>query len=74
MGFSAGSRGCIGKHLALLESKIGLIKFMKRYNKYQLPKQNFKMLAKFFHEPEPMLVQMERNLEWLRRKENQLIE
>ena len=30
-GFSAGPRVCIGKHLAKLEAKIGLIKFMKRY-------------------------------------------
>ena len=54
MGFSAGQRGCIGKHLALLESKIALIKFIKRYDKIQLPKQNFKMRAKFLYDPEPM--------------------
>ena len=31
MGFSGGPRNCIGKHLAHLESKIGMIKFFKRY-------------------------------------------
>ena len=32
-GFSSGGRTCIGKHLALIESKIGLIKIFKRYDK-----------------------------------------
>lgn len=31
MNFSAGKRTCIGKSLAMLESKIALIKIMKRY-------------------------------------------
>ena len=31
MGFSLGPRTCIGKHLALLESKIAAIKFVQRY-------------------------------------------
>ena len=31
VGFSGGPRTCIGKHLAALQSKIGLIKFLKRY-------------------------------------------
>ena len=35
-GFSGGPRSCIGKHLAKLEAKIGLIKFMKRYKKIEL--------------------------------------
>ncbi len=29
--FSGGPRSCIGKNLALLESKIAVIKFMQRY-------------------------------------------
>jgi cytochrome P450 len=33
IGFSAGARACPGKHLALLESKIGMIKMLKRYKK-----------------------------------------
>ena len=32
-GFGGGSRSCIGKQLLRIESKIGLIKFMKRYSK-----------------------------------------
>ena len=41
-GFSAGARTCIGKHLALLESKIGLIKFLRRYEKIMIPEGDFK--------------------------------
>lgn len=37
-GFSAGARSCIGKHLAMLDSKIALTKFLKRYSKITLPK------------------------------------
>ena len=36
-GFSGGPRNCIGKHLALLESKIALIKMLRRYNRIILP-------------------------------------
>ena len=32
MGFSTGPRTCIGKHLALIESKIAAIKFIQRYD------------------------------------------
>ena len=35
--FSAGARTCIGKHLALLDSKIALIKLLKRYKKITVP-------------------------------------
>lgn len=30
--FSSGKRNCIGKHLAMTEAKIVLIRFMQRYN------------------------------------------
>lgn len=32
MGFHGGPRGCIGKHIGLLESKLALIYFIRRYN------------------------------------------
>ena len=43
LGFNAGARSCIGKQFALLESKIALVKFMKRYKKIIIPNKNFKM-------------------------------
>ena len=51
-GFSAGARACIGKHLAIVESKIGLIKFMKRYKKIRIPEGPIKMVWKFLYTPE----------------------
>lgn len=36
MYFGAGSRFCLGKNLALLESKIAFIKFMQRYKNLKL--------------------------------------
>ena len=36
-GFSAGPRTCIGKHLALLDSKICFTKILKRYKKIIVP-------------------------------------
>ena len=29
--FSGGPRGCIGKHLAIIEMKVMMIKFLQRY-------------------------------------------
>lgn len=51
-GFSAGPRTCIGKNLALIESKIGLVIFMKRYKKLILPKEPMKMVIKFVYSPQ----------------------
>ena len=51
-GFSAGARTCIGKHLVMIESKIALIKFMKRYSKIRLGKSEFKMTFHFLYSPE----------------------
>ena len=52
VGFSAGPRTCIGKHLALLESKIGLIKFMKRYE-LELPVKEIELSLKLIYQPKP---------------------
>ena len=49
-GFSGGPRTCIGKHLAQLEAKISLIKFMKRYKKIELPTKNIKMKFGFVYD------------------------
>lgn len=43
--FSAGPRNCIGKHLALLESKIAVVKFIRRYENIEVPSE----IAKDFH-------------------------
>ncbi len=39
MGFGGGPRNCIGKHLALLSSKIALINFIKRYESFEVPSE-----------------------------------
>ena len=57
-GFSGGARSCIGKHLAHVESKIALIKFLKRYKKIVLPKNDFRMEFKFLYGPEEFETKM----------------
>lgn len=57
-GFGGGARTCIGKHLAAIESKIGLIKFMKRYKKIKIPDGPIKMTYKFIYSPEYFKSQM----------------
>lgn len=57
-GFNAGPRTCIGKHLAMIESKIAMIKFFKRYKKIELPKKDFKMSYKLVVAPEVMISKM----------------
>ena len=42
-GFSNGARTCIGKSLVQLESKIALIKFMRRYCTIRLPKEKIRI-------------------------------
>ena len=44
----------MGKHLAILEIKITLIKMILRYESIQLPKEKYQMIHRFLYEPEPM--------------------
>ena len=57
-GFSAGPRTCIGKHLARLEAKIGLIKFMKRYRKIELFDRDVAFGSGFMYQPKNVLAKM----------------
>ena len=50
-GFGGGSRSCIGKHLAKLEAKIGLIKFMQRYSHIQLQTDEIRLRLTAILEP-----------------------
>jgi cytochrome P450 len=52
-GFSGGPRNCIGKQLALLESKIALVKLMLRFKEIQMPSEKRVMVKKFIYEPLP---------------------
>lgn len=51
VGFGAGIRACIGKQLAHIESKIALIKLIKRYDKIEVPRE-IAMHLKFLYEAE----------------------
>ena len=57
-GFSAGPRTCIGKHLAKLEAKIGLIKFMQRYKEIDLLGKKVELHLKFLYHPKDMTVKL----------------
>lgn len=46
-GFSAGARTCIGKHLAMLESKIIVVKLLMRYKDLKLKEPNVRVNFKF---------------------------
>lgn len=58
--FSAGPRNCIGQHLAMLEAKVILIKFLKKY-RYEIKNINVKMELKFLYAPsEPLLINIQK--------------
>ena len=38
--------------MAFLESKIALVKFMKRYKSFKPLKDHYRMISKFMYEPE----------------------
>ena len=48
-GFSGGPRACIGKHLAKLEAKIGLIKFMQKYEKIDSLGKKVELIMKLIY-------------------------
>ena len=56
-GFSAGPRTCIGKHLAKLEAKVGLIKFMKRYRKVELSEE-VEFVFRFLCQPRKIMMNL----------------
>jgi len=49
--FSAGSRNCIGQHLAMIEGRIILSEFLKRYDFSLRDGYEMKMTIKFLYEP-----------------------
>ena len=58
-GFGGGPRTCIGKHLAKLEAKIGLVKFMQRYESMEMLGE-LKLILKAVHTPKPMKSRMKK--------------
>ena len=59
--FSAGPRNCIGQHLAVIESKIILCEFLKRF-RYETEKDyELKMIVQFVYENEkPIYLKLEK--------------
>lgn len=53
LGFSAGPRSCIGKQLALLQSKITIVKMIKRYAEIESPKDPLTFTFRLIYEPDP---------------------
>ena len=54
IGFSAGPRSCFGKSLAFLESKIFLVKLLKRYHKIEVPRDRVIRMNYVFNQPYPV--------------------
>jgi cytochrome P450 len=48
-GFSGGPRTCIGKNLALIESKIAIVKMVRRYKEIRLPEGKRLMKRTFMY-------------------------
>lgn len=57
MNFSAGPRSCLGKQLALLETKITLVKLFKRYKTIKLEKKisEWEMEFQFLYTPQKFM-------------------
>ena len=60
-GFSAGARSCIGKHLALLNAKIGLIKFMKRYETIVPLQKDVNFHVRLVYSPDPITCKLKKS-------------
>jgi len=54
--FSAGPRNCIGQHLAVVESKIIVAEFLKKFDFKLKEGYKLKMEARFLYEPEEELI------------------
>jgi len=50
--FSAGSRNCIGQHLAIIESKIIISEFLEKFDFKLQDGYKLKMILRFLYEPE----------------------
>eukprot|EP01017_Pseudomicrothorax_dubius_P038016 TRINITY_DN5642_c0_g1_i5.p1 TRINITY_DN5642_c0_g1~~TRINITY_DN5642_c0_g1_i5.p1 ORF type:complete len:276 (-),score=89.47 TRINITY_DN5642_c0_g1_i5:93-920(-) len=59
--FSAGSRNCIGKYLAMIEAKSILLSFVKRFSfKFTNPDYKLRMTLRFLYEPaEPIQLDLQ---------------
>jgi cytochrome P450 family 3 subfamily A len=53
LGFSAGPKVCPGKQMALLETKITLVKLALKYSKFSLEKEDLKLHFELIYGPEP---------------------
>jgi len=53
--FSGGARNCIGQHLSLIEARIIVAEFIKRYNFTLKEGYKLRMTVRFMHEPEEEL-------------------
>ena len=49
--FSAGSRNCIGQHLAIIESKVIISEFLNRFDFTVDKNYQMKMIVRFLYEP-----------------------
>lgn len=63
VGFGLGPRNCIGQHLALVQSKVAIIKFYQRYSNVKIPNLPTQFKWKFLYKPDDFKVRVIKN--WL---------